>query len=80
MVVGLTLATPQGTVELGTAPRSAAGPDLRQLVLGSDFTSVGAPPPAGAPVSLQVERNKTSAPTKLPEDLSVTNAADTHCE
>lgn len=36
MVVGLVLATPQGTVELGAAPMSAAGPDLRQLVLGSE--------------------------------------------
>ncbi|WP_433497574.1 FAD-binding oxidoreductase [Sphaerimonospora sp. CA-214678] len=36
MVVGLVLATPRGTVELGTAPKSAAGPDLRQLVLGSE--------------------------------------------
>ncbi len=35
-VVGLKLATPQGTLELGRAPRSAAGPDLRQLVLGSE--------------------------------------------
>lgn len=38
MVVGLTLATPRGTVELGTAPMSAAGPDLRQLILGSEGT------------------------------------------
>jgi hypothetical protein len=52
-----------------------------QVVLGSDFTTVGAPPPAGSPVSLQVERNTTSpSSTKLPEDLTVTNAADTHCE
>ncbi|GAA0574787.1 FAD-binding oxidoreductase [Kribbella sandramycini] len=36
MVVGLTLATPRGTVQLGRAPMSAAGPDLRQLVLGSE--------------------------------------------
>ncbi|SEG07869.1 alkyldihydroxyacetonephosphate synthase [Thermomonospora echinospora] len=36
MVVGLTVATPQGTLDLGRAPRSAAGPDLRQLVLGSE--------------------------------------------
>ncbi len=35
-VVGLRLATPQGTIELGHAPRSAAGPDLRQLFLGSE--------------------------------------------
>lgn len=36
MVVGLTVATPVGTSELGTAPKSAAGPDLRQLFLGSE--------------------------------------------
>ncbi|MEI8406926.1 MULTISPECIES: FAD-binding oxidoreductase [unclassified Kribbella] len=36
MVVGLTLATPRGTIEAGRAPMSAAGPDLRQLVLGSE--------------------------------------------
>ncbi|MFH8798336.1 FAD-binding oxidoreductase [Streptomyces sp. NPDC017936] len=36
MVLGLTLATPEGTVGTGRAPRSAAGPDLRQLLLGSE--------------------------------------------
>ena len=36
MVVGLTLVTPRGPIRLGTAPMSAAGPDLRQLVLGSE--------------------------------------------
>lgn len=36
MVMALTLATPQGGMEIGRAPRSAAGPDLRQLVLGSE--------------------------------------------
>ncbi|GEE00689.1 alkyldihydroxyacetonephosphate synthase [Gordonia spumicola] len=36
MVVGLTLVTPRGVAEIGTAPKSAAGPDLRQLVLGSE--------------------------------------------
>ncbi|WP_219471039.1 FAD-binding oxidoreductase [Nonomuraea rhizosphaerae] len=36
MVVGLTVATPTGTLDLGRAPKSAAGPDLRQLVLGSE--------------------------------------------
>jgi alkyldihydroxyacetonephosphate synthase len=35
-VVGLRIATPSGTVTLGTAPKSAAGPDLRQLFLGSE--------------------------------------------
>ncbi|WP_307624318.1 FAD-binding oxidoreductase [Streptomyces sp. V3I7] len=36
MVLGLTLATPEGTLDVGRAPRSAAGPDLRQLILGSE--------------------------------------------
>ncbi|MFH0519978.1 FAD-binding oxidoreductase [Streptomyces sp. M41] len=36
MVLGLTLATPEGTIDTGRAPRSAAGPDLRQLFLGSE--------------------------------------------
>jgi alkyldihydroxyacetonephosphate synthase len=35
-VVGLTVATPSGTIKLGRAPKSAAGPDLRQLFLGSE--------------------------------------------
>ena len=38
LVVGLTVATPVGTLTLGRAPRSAAGPDLRQLILGSEGT------------------------------------------
>jgi alkyldihydroxyacetonephosphate synthase len=36
LVLGLRLATPAGTIVLGRAPKSAAGPDLRQLVLGSE--------------------------------------------
>jgi alkyldihydroxyacetonephosphate synthase len=36
LVVGLTVATPTGTLTLGVAPASAAGPDLRQLALGSE--------------------------------------------
>ena len=35
-VVALTVATPEGTIELGRAPKSAAGPDLRHLFLGSE--------------------------------------------
>ena len=38
MVVGLTAATPSGDLTLGTAPATAAGPDLRQLLLGSEGT------------------------------------------
>jgi len=38
LVVGLTAVTPIGTITLGSAPASAAGPDLRQLLLGSEGT------------------------------------------
>ncbi len=36
LVVGLTVATPSGRLDLGSAPANAAGPDLRQLILGSE--------------------------------------------
>ena len=36
LVPGVTVATPIGTLDLGRAPASAAGPDLRELVLGSE--------------------------------------------
>ncbi|HEV7650383.1 MAG TPA: FAD-binding oxidoreductase [Actinophytocola sp.] len=38
MVEGVRVATPRGEWRLGVAPASAAGPDLRQLVLGSEGT------------------------------------------
>jgi alkyldihydroxyacetonephosphate synthase len=37
-VLAMRVATPAGTLELGRAPKSAAGPDLRQLLLGSEGT------------------------------------------
>lgn len=36
LVVGLRAATPRGELRLGSAPANAAGPDLRQLLLGSE--------------------------------------------
>lgn len=36
MVLGLRAVTPAGVLDLGRAPASAAGPDLRQLVVGSE--------------------------------------------
>jgi LCP family protein required for cell wall assembly len=51
-----------------------------QVVLGPDFSSVSAPPPTGSSVSVQLDRNTSNPPTKLPEDLTVTNGADTSCE
>jgi LCP family protein required for cell wall assembly len=50
-----------------------------QVVLGPDFSSFKAPPPSGSSVSLQIDRNTSTQPTKLPDDLTVTNAADTSC-
>lgn len=38
LVVGLRMATPIGPLELGVAPSDAAGPDLRELVMGSEGT------------------------------------------
>ena len=36
LVVALTVVTPSGTITVGSAPANAAGPDLRQLLLGSE--------------------------------------------
>ncbi|EST38975.1 hypothetical protein N566_04505, partial [Streptomycetaceae bacterium MP113-05] len=36
MVLNLRAATPRGTLDLGRSPGSAAGPDLKQLLLGSE--------------------------------------------
>jgi alkyldihydroxyacetonephosphate synthase len=36
LVLGVRLATPTGTIELRSRPASAAGPDLRHLVVGSE--------------------------------------------
>lgn len=38
MVVGLRVATPVGDLTVGSSPANAAGPDIRQLVLGSEGT------------------------------------------
>jgi LCP family protein required for cell wall assembly len=51
-----------------------------QVILGSDFSSVKTPPPSGSTVSVQVDRTPKSTPTKLPDDLTITNAADNVCE
>jgi LCP family protein required for cell wall assembly len=52
-----------------------------QVALGPDFSSVTTPPPSGSSISVQIDRSNANTPaTKLPEDLTVTNAADTSCE
>jgi LCP family protein required for cell wall assembly len=54
--------------------------DVVQVVLGSDFYSVGAPSPSGSEVQVHVLKGTSTSPTHLPEDLTVSNAADTACE
>ncbi|PXX06838.1 LCP family protein [Mycolicibacterium moriokaense] len=54
--------------------------DVVRVVLGRDFYSVAPPSPSGSPVQVHVVRGTSSPPTRLPEDLTVTNAADTSCE
>jgi hypothetical protein len=54
--------------------------DVVRVVLGSDFLSVTPPSPSGSSVQVHVVRGTSTAPTHLPEDLTVTNAADTSCE
>jgi LCP family protein required for cell wall assembly len=55
--------------------------DSVQVVLGSDFSSVSQPQPSGSAFSMEVTQGSGSdEPTQLPEDLTVTNGADTTCE
>jgi LCP family protein required for cell wall assembly len=68
-------AFPNSTIE-----RATNLGDVVQVVLGNDFYSVTSPPTSGSPVQVHVVRGTSSTPTDLPEDLTVTNAADTTCE
>ena len=54
--------------------------EVIRVVLGSDFYSVNPPTPSGSSVQVNVVRGADSPPSHLPEDLTVTNAADTTCE
>ena len=38
MVLGMSLVTPRGVLELGMSPSNASGPDLREVVMGSEGT------------------------------------------
>lgn len=83
------LFSPGNEEAAATVASSFANPKLQrvsgygqvvQVVLGPDFKSVTAPPPTGSSVSVQIQRGSSNAETSLPEDLTVTNAADTTCE
>jgi LCP family protein required for cell wall assembly len=56
--------------------------DQVRVVLGSNFQNVGTPSPSGSAVQVKVvhDGSASAEPTHLPEDLNVTNAADTTCE
>lgn len=54
--------------------------DVVQVVLGPDFHTVSAPPHSGSSVDMHIDSKKATAPTKLPQDLTLTNAADTTCK
>ncbi|MEO6792405.1 MAG: LCP family protein [Mycobacterium sp.] len=51
-----------------------------RVVLGSDFRTVTRPAASGSQISVQLNRGANAEPTALPDDLTVTNAADTSCE
>uniref|UniRef100_UPI0021F2F301 LCP family protein n=1 Tax=Mycolicibacterium fallax TaxID=1793 RepID=UPI0021F2F301 len=56
------------------------GQEVRVL-LGADFTAVGAPLPADSPVEIHITRRAPETRTAdLPEGLTLTNAADASCE
>jgi LCP family protein required for cell wall assembly len=54
--------------------------DVVHVVLGPDFNMVSAPAPSGSAVHVHVNQDSTRAPARLPDDLAVTNAADTSCK
>jgi LCP family protein required for cell wall assembly len=63
-----------------TIERATGMGDVVQVVLGSDFHSVAAPSPSGSTVKVHVLPGTKPKHSELPEDLTVTNAADTKCQ
>jgi LCP family protein required for cell wall assembly len=73
-------ATVASSFKTATIERASGIGDVIQVVLGSDFNQVSAPQPSGSSVQVHVVRDRSGTDTHLPEDLTVTNAADTSCE
>lgn len=73
-------ATVASTLANPAVQRVAGMGEVVRVVLGPDFHSVGTPAPSGSSVSVRLTQRAGSAPAKLPEDLTVTNAGDTTCE
>ena len=67
MIRGLHVVTPAGVLDLGRAPESAAGPDLRELITGSRgrvrvITRCGAVHPKPQAVRYEAWSFRTSPP------------------
>lgn len=74
-------ATVASSFHNATIERVTGMGDVVRVVLGSDFSSVTPPSPSGSSVQVHMVRGTSSEQTtELPEDLTVTNAADTTCE
>ncbi|MGW0159562.1 LCP family glycopolymer transferase [Mycobacterium sp. NPDC003323] len=74
-------ATVASSFHNATIERTTGMGDVVRVVLGTDFSSVTPPSPSGSTVQVQLVRGTASSTTtELPEDLTVTNAADTTCE
>jgi LCP family protein required for cell wall assembly len=75
-----TVASSFANPAIPTIERVSGMGNVIRVVLGSDFNSVNAPWPSGSSVQVHVVHDRSSETTHLPEDLTVTNAADTTCE
>jgi hypothetical protein len=75
-----TVASSFATPAIPTIERVSGMGSVIRVVLGSDFSSVNAPSPSGSSVQVHVVHDRSSETSHLPEDLTVTNAADTTCE
>ncbi|MCW2550849.1 MAG: cell envelope-related transcriptional attenuator [Mycobacterium sp.] len=75
-----TVASSFANPAIPTIERVSGMGNVVRVVLGSDFASVNAPRPSGSSVQVHVMHDRSSETTHLPEDLTVTNAADTTCE
>jgi LCP family protein required for cell wall assembly len=75
-----TVASSFATPAIPTIERVSGMGNVIRVVLGSDFNSVNAPSPSGSSVQVHVLHDRSSETSHLPEDLTVTNAADTTCE
>jgi hypothetical protein len=73
-------ATVASSFKTATIERASGIGDVIQVVLGSDFNQVSAPEPSGSSVQVHVMHDRSGSTSHLPEDLTVTNAADTTCE